>query len=91
MFSSRTVRAIGGRGRLHATDRRGRRRSRSVRIRPCGRRYNACGDLVLGSVKAGIRMADFGLFLGFGAPRSGREVQASKVFEEVMAYYTGLK
>jgi hypothetical protein len=36
-------------------------------------------------------MADFGLFLGFGAPRAGREVQASKVFGEVMAYYMGLK
>lgn len=36
-------------------------------------------------------MADFGLFLGFGTPRPGREVQASKVFGEVMAYYAGLK
>jgi len=36
-------------------------------------------------------MADYGLFLGFGAPRPGREVQASKVFGEVMAYYMGLK
>jgi hypothetical protein len=36
-------------------------------------------------------MADFGLFIGFGAPRSGREVQATKVFGEVMAYFTGLK
>ena len=36
-------------------------------------------------------MADFGLFVGFGAPRTGREVQASKVFGEVMAYYTGLR
>jgi hypothetical protein len=36
-------------------------------------------------------MSDYGLFLGFGAPRPGREVQASKVFGEVMAYYMGLK
>lgn len=36
-------------------------------------------------------MADFGLFIGFGAPRAGREIQASKVFGEVMAYYMGLK
>jgi hypothetical protein len=36
-------------------------------------------------------MAEFGLFIGFGAPRAGREIQASKVFGEVMAYFMGLK
>jgi len=36
-------------------------------------------------------MADFGLFIGFGAPRAGREIQASRVFGEVMAYFMGLK
>lgn len=36
-------------------------------------------------------MADFGLFIGFGAPARGREVQASKVFGEAMAYYGALQ
>ena len=36
-------------------------------------------------------MAGFGLFVGFGAPARGREVQASTVFGEVMAYYASLK
>lgn len=36
-------------------------------------------------------MADFGLFLGFGAPTRGREAQAAKVFGEAMAYYGALQ
>lgn len=36
-------------------------------------------------------MADFGLFLGFGTPARGREVQATKVFGEAMAYFGELK
>lgn len=36
-------------------------------------------------------MADFGLFVGFGAPAPGREVQASKVFGEAMAYFGALR
>jgi hypothetical protein len=36
-------------------------------------------------------MSGFGLFVGFGAPARGREVQASTVFGEVMAYYASLK
>jgi hypothetical protein len=36
-------------------------------------------------------MADFGLFLGFGAPARGRELQASKIFGEAMAYYGALQ
>jgi hypothetical protein len=36
-------------------------------------------------------MADFGLFIGFGAPAPGREVQAAKVFGEAMAYYGELQ
>jgi hypothetical protein len=36
-------------------------------------------------------MADFGLFLGFGQPARGREVQAAKVFGETLAYYGELQ
>lgn len=36
-------------------------------------------------------MAGFGLFIGFGQPARGREVAASKVFGEAMAYFAGLK
>jgi hypothetical protein len=36
-------------------------------------------------------MADFGLFIGFGAPVKGRERQAIKVFNEVFEYYSRLQ
>ncbi len=36
-------------------------------------------------------MAGFGLFIGFGQAARGREVGASKIFGEAMAYYAGLK
>ncbi len=36
-------------------------------------------------------MADYGLFLGFGAPVRGRERQAIKVFNEVFEYYSRLQ
>jgi hypothetical protein len=36
-------------------------------------------------------MADHGLFLGFGRPARGREVQAAKVFGETLAYYAELQ
>jgi hypothetical protein len=36
-------------------------------------------------------MADHGLFLGFGRPARGREVQAAKVFGETLAYYGELQ
>ena len=36
-------------------------------------------------------MANFGLFLGFNVPARGREVQASKVFGESMAYWNQRK
>jgi hypothetical protein len=36
-------------------------------------------------------MADFGIFVGWGSPRVGRELAAVKVFEEATAYWNGLK
>ena len=36
-------------------------------------------------------MANFGLFFGFGVPARGREIQASKVFGETMAYWNQRK
>ena len=36
-------------------------------------------------------MADWGLFIGFGAPVRGRERQAVAVFNEAMQYYTRLQ
>jgi hypothetical protein len=36
-------------------------------------------------------MADFGLFIGWGDVRSGRETAANKVFAEALAYYTTLQ
>ncbi|HSG86971.1 MAG TPA: hypothetical protein VLA23_11595 [Candidatus Limnocylindrales bacterium] len=36
-------------------------------------------------------MADYGIFIGWGASRVGREVAASRLFEEAVAYWSGLK
>jgi hypothetical protein len=36
-------------------------------------------------------MSNFGLFFGFGLPARGRELQASKVFGETMAYWNERK
>ena len=36
-------------------------------------------------------MADFGLFIGYGAPVRGRERQAIKAFNEVFEYYSRLQ
>jgi len=36
-------------------------------------------------------VAEFGLFLGFGAPRSGKEAAAAKVRDEGTAYLTALQ
>lgn len=36
-------------------------------------------------------MSDFGLFIGFGTPARGREIQAATVFGEAKAYYGELK
>jgi hypothetical protein len=36
-------------------------------------------------------VAEFGLFIGWGAPHAGRELAAGKVFEEAVAYWQGLK
>jgi hypothetical protein len=38
-----------------------------------------------------VAMANFGLFFGFGVPARGREIQASKVFGETMAYWNQRK
>lgn len=36
-------------------------------------------------------MAEFGLFIGWGSPRAGKEAAAAKVFEEAVAYWNGLR
>jgi hypothetical protein len=36
-------------------------------------------------------MADYGLFIGFGAPSRGREVKSLDVFNEAMQYYARLQ
>ena len=36
-------------------------------------------------------MAEFGLFIGWGSPRAGKEAAAGKVFEEAVAYWNGLQ
>jgi hypothetical protein len=36
-------------------------------------------------------MAEYALFIGWGAPRVGREAAAGKVFAESLAYWNGLK
>jgi hypothetical protein len=36
-------------------------------------------------------MAEFGLFIGWGVTRAGRETAADKVFGEALAYWDGLK
>lgn len=36
-------------------------------------------------------MADYALFIGWGATRVGREAAAGKVFAESLAYWNGLK
>jgi hypothetical protein len=36
-------------------------------------------------------VAEYGLFIGWGWPRAGKEAGAVKVFEEAVAYWNGLK
>ena len=36
-------------------------------------------------------MAEFGLFIGWGSPRAGKEAAAGKVFEEAVAYWNALQ
>ncbi len=36
-------------------------------------------------------MAEFGLFIGWGSPRPGKEAAAGKMFEEAVAYWNALK
>jgi len=36
-------------------------------------------------------VAEYGLFIGWGGPRAGKEAGAAKVFEEAVAYWNGLK
>ncbi len=36
-------------------------------------------------------MAEFGLFIGWGATRAGKEAASLKVFEEAVGYWNGLK
>jgi len=36
-------------------------------------------------------VAEFGLFIGFGSPRAGKEAAAGKNFEEAVAYCEALK
>jgi len=41
--------------------------------------------------QGGARMADAGLFIGFGDPVRGRESQAVELFNETLAYYIRLQ
>jgi hypothetical protein len=36
-------------------------------------------------------VAEFGLFIGWGSPRAGKEAAAGKAFEEAVAYWNGLQ
>ena len=36
-------------------------------------------------------MAEFGLFIGWGSPRAGKEAAAGKLFEEAVGYWNGLQ
>jgi hypothetical protein len=36
-------------------------------------------------------VAEFGLFMGWGSPRPGKEAAAGKMFEEAVAYWNALK
>jgi hypothetical protein len=36
-------------------------------------------------------MADYGIFVGFGAPARGREAKSLEVFNEAIQYYGGLE
>jgi len=36
-------------------------------------------------------VAEFGLFIGWGVPRAGKEAASAKVFEEAGAYWNGLR
>ena len=35
-------------------------------------------------------MAEFGLFIGWGSPRTGREKAAAQAFQDMVAYWQGL-
>ncbi len=39
----------------------------------------------------GISVAEFGLFIGWGSPRAGKEAAVGKVFEEAVAYWNALQ
>jgi hypothetical protein len=45
----------------------------------------------MGFAQEDFAMADYGLFIGWGAPRPGKETAAGKLFEESVAYWNGLK
>jgi len=36
-------------------------------------------------------VAEFGLFIGWGSPRAGKEAAAGKLFEEAVGYWNALK
>ena len=36
-------------------------------------------------------MAEFGLFIGWGSPRAGKEAAAARIFEEAVAYWNALQ
>jgi hypothetical protein len=43
------------------------------------------------NLREGLAMAEFGLFIGWGSSRAGREAAAGKVFDDAVAYWNGLK
>jgi hypothetical protein len=45
----------------------------------------------VGYLEEGVKMADFGVFIGFGPTARGRERQAIKLFDEASEYYTRLQ
>jgi hypothetical protein len=45
----------------------------------------------VGYLEDEVRMADFGVFIGYGTPVRGRERQAIKLFDETVEYYTRLQ
>jgi hypothetical protein len=47
--------------------------------------------LILSALKGGIGMADWGIFIGFGKPVTGREHEATEVFNEAVGYYSRLQ
>jgi hypothetical protein len=65
---------------------RGPHLGRRDRVKPLANPTRCCP-----STEGGAAMAEYGLFIGWGQPRTGKEIASIKVFEEAVALVDRLK